>query len=47
MAVYILAEAYYQMEDFVKVNFVLHKNGLVLRDENFLLLSIRSLKRIG
>lgn len=47
IATFILAECYYQLGDYVKVNYVLHKNNFVLIDENFLLITLRSLYKLG
>ena len=47
IAVYFLAECYYSQKDYVKVNFLFHKHGLLNHDENFLLLGLKSLKAIN
>lgn len=42
IAIYLLGECYFLNRDYVKVNYLFHKNELMDHDENFLLLGAKS-----
>ena len=47
IAVYLLGEVYFQAGEYTKVNYLFHKNNLLLVDENFLDLTAKSLLKLA